>query len=70
MRPSVQIETTHTRKASMLDIALVSGRTWIIDHDVVCGLVTYYLQDVSSIVFALHPLAVYYLASNFRLFLQ
>jgi hypothetical protein len=38
--PPDQAETTDTHEASMCDIALVSGRTWAIHHDGVCGLLT------------------------------
>jgi hypothetical protein len=68
--PPIQIETTDTHEANVLDVVLVSGCTRTIDGDCVCGLLTECLQDVSSIAFTLHPLVVYYLASNFRLFLQ
>jgi hypothetical protein len=53
----------------MCDIALVSGCIGDIDRDAIYGLLTEYLLDVSSIAFTLHLVVIYYLASNFQLFL-
>jgi hypothetical protein len=41
------------------------GHTGGIEHDVVYGLLMKCLQDVSSIVFMLHLVVIYYLASKF-----
>jgi hypothetical protein len=37
----------------MLDIALVAGHTGTVNHDVVCGLLTKCLQDVSATMLVL-----------------
>jgi hypothetical protein len=68
--PPVQAETTHTREASVLDIALVLGHTGTINRNAVCCLLTECLQDVCCAIFASCPLVAYCLASNVPLFLQ
>jgi hypothetical protein len=65
-----EVETAPTRDITVCDVALVSRRTGAIDYDVVCGLLTECLQDVSFVTFALHLLIAYYLVSNFHLFLN
>jgi hypothetical protein len=50
---------SHTGEANVCDIALVSGRIGAINHDVVCGLLTECLQDVSSTVLTLHLMFIY-----------
>jgi hypothetical protein len=56
-------------ETSMLDIALMSGRTGIFNHDVVCNLLAECLQDVSSTMFAMPYLFVCYWVFNISLFL-
>jgi hypothetical protein len=68
--PPVQVESTYTCEASVLDVALVSGRTGAIDRDAICVMLIKCLQDVCSITFVVHLLVIYSLASNIRLFLQ
>jgi hypothetical protein len=46
--PLVDVEAAHTCEVRVLDIALVSGHTGTVNHDVVCGLLTRCLQDVSA----------------------
>jgi hypothetical protein len=58
--PPVQVETTYTREAGILEVALVLGRTGTVDCDTVCGMWTGCLEDVSSIVFMV-PLLVIFL---------
>jgi hypothetical protein len=66
--PPVEVETTYTREASVLDVALVLGCTRVVDRETVCGLLTECLHDVSSIAFVVHLLVVCSLAFNIRLF--
>jgi hypothetical protein len=64
----VQVEACHGRRADVLDIALVSRHAGIVDHDVVYGLLSECLQDVSSDALMLHTFVVCYLVLNSRLF--
>jgi hypothetical protein len=54
----------------MLDIALVSRCAGTIDRDVVCGVLTECLQDVSSNAFVMHTFVICYFILNPRLFLR
>jgi hypothetical protein len=47
--PPDDSETATPQDTSVLDIALVSRRTRVINHDSVCGMLTECLQDVSSL---------------------
>jgi hypothetical protein len=38
--PPVEVETTYTREASVLDVALVLGCTRVVDCETVCSLLT------------------------------
>jgi hypothetical protein len=53
----------------VLDIAVMSGHTGTINHDVVCGLLAEYLQDVCSTMLMMPYLFVCYWVFNFSLFL-
>jgi hypothetical protein len=59
--PPVQVETTHIRDASMLDIVLVSRRNKTVNRDAVCGLLMECLHDVSSTMCCLLSLFVIWL---------
>jgi hypothetical protein len=52
--PWVEVGTAPTHEVTMCDVALVSRRTRAIDRDVVYGLLTECLQDVSFVPFALY----------------
>jgi hypothetical protein len=45
--PPIEVETALTHDTSVLEIALASGHGVTINRDVVCGLLTECLQDVS-----------------------
>jgi hypothetical protein len=64
----IEVQTSPTREIALCDGALVSHHTGAIDRDVVCGLLTECLRDVSFVLFTLYLLHACYRVSNFHLF--
>jgi hypothetical protein len=57
--PLVQVETAPALEARILEVGLVSGRTGTADCDTVCGMLTWCLEDVSSIAFVVSLLFIF-----------
>jgi hypothetical protein len=67
--PPTDIEIATPRDTSVLDIVLVSGHAGTVDRDVVCGLLTKCLRDVSSAMFVMPYLVICCWVFNVSLFL-
>jgi hypothetical protein len=63
------VETTLGHKASVLDIALVSGSVGTVNRDAIYGLLNECLKDVSSAMLVVPYLVVCCWVSNVSLFL-
>jgi hypothetical protein len=67
--PLADIEDALAYETSVLDIVLASGHGEAINHDVVCGLLTKCLQDVSSTILVMPYLFTSLLGFYFSSFL-
>jgi hypothetical protein len=59
LKPTIEVEAALTRETSMQDLALALGHGGTINRDVVCGLLTECLQDVSYAVLVMSYLFVH-----------
>jgi hypothetical protein len=66
--PPVQVETTHIREASVLEIDVMWGHTRTVDRETIFSLLIGYLDDVSSYCIGGASFGYFTLAYNLRLF--